>query len=155
MNSSTPPYHILRATPADADLLKAIGVAAKAHWPYPPEWIARWTQVFQVSQVYIAQHHVYKAQLDQTTIGWYGLIMQDDAALLDDLWVTPAWIGQGVGRSLFTHACQTARQHGSRQLRWEAEPYAVGFYQQMGATIIGEVTSSMGRALPLMALQLA
>lgn len=147
-------YTILRAQPEDAPRLKEIAVVAKAYWGYTPDWIARWASLIQVTHSYIEQHQVYKAAHGDTTIGWYGVILHDDSALLDDLWVTPVYIGKGVGRMLFGHARQTAQSHGAARLTLEADPNAVGFYQHMGATIVGQVDSAMGRPLPIMELRL-
>jgi len=148
------PYVIVRATPDDATHLKEIALAAKGYWNYTPDWLARWEQLFQIKREYIEQHQVYKARHGNVIIGWYGLILRDTTAWLDDLWVMPAYIGKGIGRLLFDHARQQAQQHGAQRLELEAEPNAVGFYQKMGATTVGEVDSAMGRKLPIMELRL-
>jgi len=147
-------YTMLRATPDDAACLKEIAVAAKGYWNYAPEWMARWEQLFQIKRDDIEQYQVYKARHGAATIGWYSIILRGTTALLDDLWVEPAHIGKGVGRMLFDHARQTAQSIGACRLELEADPNAVGFYQHMGATIVGEVDSAMGRKLPIMELLL-
>lgn len=145
---------ILRAQPADALRLKEIAVAAKAHWGYPPEWMERWAQLFQVRSEYLAANEVYTLVRGDAIIGWYAVVLRGSTALLDDLWVEPAFIGQGLGRILFEHARQLAIQKGAQRLKLEADPNAVGFYEHMGATIIGEIESDMGRKIPIMAIQL-
>lgn len=145
---------ILRAQPADALRLKEIAVAAKAYWGYPPEWMERWTQRFQVRSEYLAANEVYKLVRGDAIIGWYAVVLRGPTALLDDLWVEPTFIGQGLGRVLFVHARQLAQQKGAQRLELEADPNAVGFYEHMGATIVGEVESDMGRKIPIMTMQL-
>jgi len=41
-------------------------------------------------------------------------------------------------------------------MEWDAEPYALGFYQAMGGVVIGETPSAAepGRSLPRMRLEL-
>lgn len=147
-------YTISRALPADALQLKAIAVAAKAHWGYPAEWLAHWASLFQVTEEYLLHHQAYKAIANEAIIGWHAVIGGHPIAVLDDLWVAPAFIGQGVGRALFEHARHIAQQQGAVRLKLEADPHAVGFYQHMGATIVGEIQSEMGRMLPLMEVSL-
>lgn len=147
-------YTISRALPTDALQLKAIAVAAKAHWGYPADWMARWTTLFQVTEEALAHQQAYKAVVDQTIMGWHCVIIRQPVAILDDLWVAPAFMGKGIGRALFDHARHMAQQQGAVRLEIEADPNAVGFYQHMGATIVGEIQSGMGRTLPLMEVSL-
>lgn len=147
-------YTISRALPVDAPQLKAIAVAAKAHWGYPAEWLARWATLFQVTEEYLAHQQAYKAIANEAIIGWHAVLVRQPVAVLNDLWVAPAFMGKGVGRALFEHARHMAQQQGAVRLAIEADPYAVGFYQHMGATIVGEIQSAMGRMLPLMEVRL-
>ena len=147
-------YTISRALPTDALQLKAIAVAAKAHWGYQAEWLERWATLFQVTEEALAHQQAYKAIANAAIIGWHAVIVGQPVAVLDDLWVTPACMGKGVGRALFEHARHIAQQQGAVRLAIEADPYAVGFYQHMGATIVGEIQSAMGRMLPLMEVRL-
>lgn len=62
-------YSISRATPADAQQLKAIAIAAKAHWGYSTEWLARWTALVSVTEKYVQQHAVYKSLSNEMIVG--------------------------------------------------------------------------------------
>lgn len=72
--------------------------------------------------------------------------------LLDDLWLEPTQLG----KILFAHACQIAIVQGYRMLTLIAEPYALGFYEKMGAAVVGQEESSVlpRRILPMMSLSL-
>ena len=75
--------------------------------------------------------------------------------MLDHFWVHPDWIGHGLGRALFDHACTKAQRLGSRTLRVIADPHAEAFYQHMGLIRIGAVPSLIpGRELPVLELSL-
>jgi len=77
---------------------------------------------------------------------------------LDHLWLAPAQIGTGLGRTLFAHAVITAKQMGALELEIEAEPNATGFYERMGATRVGEniyELEGQPRILPLLIYKLA
>lgn len=143
-------YTISRALPEDAHRLKALAVAAKAHWGYSTEWLARWAALVEVTEEYLVQQQAYKASINAVIIGWHAVISGQPTAILDHIWVEPAFMGKGIGRALFVHARQIAQQQGAVCLEIEADPHAVGFYQHMGAAIVGQMQSDMGRMLPRM-----
>jgi GNAT superfamily N-acetyltransferase len=74
---------------------------------------------------------------------------------LEHFWVLPAHMGRGVGARLFADAVAALRADGARQLRIASDPFAVGFYRQIGARLVGEVPSTpRGRTLPLLVYQI-
>jgi ribosomal protein S18 acetylase RimI-like enzyme len=99
---------------------------------------------------------VYVLEADGVPIGWHRVTRRGSRAELEDLWLEPAHIGQGLGRRLFRHAVTVARRLGARSLEWDADPYALGFYTAMGGREIGRSPSSVvpGRTLPRMRLDL-
>jgi GNAT superfamily N-acetyltransferase len=86
--------------------------------------------------------------------GFYSLIQHGEVSELDDLWLLPRHIGKGLGRRMFEHATNRAREQGATRLEWEAELHAVGLYERMGGRRVGERTSQLGRTLPIFALDL-
>jgi len=77
---------------------------------------------------------------------------------LEHLWVLPAWIGTGLGRTLFEHAMRRAQKLGARVLTIESDPNAEGFYRRMGARRMGENVYELegeDRVLPVMVVELA
>ncbi|MCX7861172.1 MAG: GNAT family N-acetyltransferase [Chloroflexus sp.] len=139
---------ITRAQPDDAAALKQIAIAAKRHWGYPDHLIAAWATTPIITPAAIEHDLVYVAQTAATPIGWYRLLIGQEPAVLEDLWVIPAWIGHGVGRLLFTHAVATCRERGLAQIELEADPNALGFYLRMGGVVIGERISEWNRPVP-------
>jgi len=99
---------------------------------------------------------VFVLEIDGLAAGWHRIRANGGRAELEDLWLEPGWIGKGHGRYLFEHAAGVARSMNAGQLEWDAEPYALAFYQAMGAVVIGEVPSAAetGRMLPRMRLRL-
>jgi len=145
-----------RAQPDEAGLLRALARRSKAHWPYTAEFLAAVEPLLQLSEKDVREQPVYVLELDDAVAGWHRVTVHDNRAELEDLWLEPEWIGHGHGRTLFVHAVAIARAHGARRLEWDAEPYALGFYEAMGGTVIGEVPSAAvpGRMLPRMGLSL-
>jgi GNAT superfamily N-acetyltransferase len=119
---------IIRAQPQGAALLKEIAVAAKGYWGYPDHLMAKFAQSPIITPESIVADTVFIAQVDAVTVGWYRLLTGAETTILDDLWVLPACMGRGVGRTLFTHAVEQARGQGAQAIELEADPNAAPFY---------------------------
>lgn len=143
-----------RARPGEAAELAALAVRSKGHWPYPPEFLARFARHQGLTEDVLAANEVWVVERDAAVRGFYTLLHRAERAVLDDLWLEPAEIGRGSGRRLFDHACSRALAAGARVLEWDADPHAVGFYERMGANTVGWSESPLGRRLPLMRLTL-
>ena len=144
---------IVRAKASDADALTWIALAAKGYWGYPEEWIEQWREDLTVSAGFIRRNEVYVAVFGEKAVAFYALVEEDHAPVLEHLWVSPEWIGSGVGRALFGHAVRKAASLGATVMEIEAEPNAEGFYLRMGARRAGERVSEIDgqeRVLPLM-----
>jgi len=143
---------IATAIPAEADALTEIAIAAKGHWGYPAHWMARWRSVLTVTPEFIAAHETYAARTTERIVGFYALRHEDGVLHLEDLFVLPEAIGQGVGRALFRHAQGRARELGFAYLQIQSDPNAAGFYERMGAERVGTnftLLDSRRRDLPL------
>lgn len=150
-------FHIDRAKPEQAEALSRIALASKRHWGYPDRWIELWKPQLTFNPVYFEENESWVAKTDNTPIAFYTLLERDGSAWLDNLWVLPEYIGQGVGKTLFLHALELSRQRGYKALRLEADPNAAGFYEKMGMKKIGERVSEVEgqqRILPIMELDL-
>jgi GNAT superfamily N-acetyltransferase len=139
----------------EAGALAALAVRSKGYWPYSATFLKRFERTLALTPEVVAVNDVLVAERDGEVSGFYVLLHRDGLAVLDDLWLDPAEIGRGSGRELFEHAAARAAVRGARVLEWEAEPYAVGFYERMGGETVAWVDSPLGRRLPVMRLGLA
>ncbi len=149
---------IVRAQPADAAILTKVALAAKRYWNYPESWIAEWTPMLTITPQYIEDNQVYALAGAQEIIGFYALAGNGARLSLDHLWVVPAEIRKGHGRTLLEHAIERARQLDATTLEIEADPHAQGFYERMGARkVTDRVTQVLGqpRLLPVLLLEIA
>lgn len=147
--------HAIRpAHPSEAPLLTEIALAAKAHWGYDAAFMARAAPELRIRPEQIAGAPFSVFEDEGRLVGFYGLGGQAPVIALDYLFVTPERIGTGVGRALWEHAVATARAAGAVAIELESEPNAEGFYRSRGARKVGVVTSSLGRALPLLRFEL-
>ena len=144
---------IRRATADEAALLTTIALDAKRYWGYPEHWIKHWESDLTISSEFIRDNHVYVADEDGETRGFYALCVRGDKAELEHMWVTPACIGTGIGKELFLDAMERAAALKVRDVELTADPNAAGFYEKMGAVRIGETESVIDgqiRKLPRM-----
>jgi GNAT superfamily N-acetyltransferase len=135
--------------------LREIAVDAKAHWGYDRAQVEDWALQGDFEPESLRGRLVYVAEADGRAVGWAALIPRREVGWLEDLWVEPSWIGRGVGRLLFEHVADRARELGARRLEWEAEPNAKGFYERMGGSYVrdSEVTE-WGRVLDVLGVEL-
>jgi GNAT superfamily N-acetyltransferase len=62
---------------------------------------------------------------------------------LEDLYVRPAYRGQGVGRGLLVHVARVAAARGCGRMEWSVLNWnrrAIGFYESLGARPINDWT---------------
>jgi predicted N-acetyltransferase YhbS len=103
-------------------------------------------------------NEVFAAVSDGELLAFYALTGEGGGLELEHLWVSPGWIGSGVGRLLFEHAMHEAALRGASVVEIEADPNAEGFYLRMGARRVGQNVyeiEGQSRVLPLMAVELS
>lgn len=142
---------IRKALTDEAATLTRIAQDAKQHWGYPEHWLKHWQDDLTISPDFVARNDVFVADREGELLGFYALVVQEEKAELDHMWVAPAHIGTGVGKELFIHAMQTAAGQNISEVEILSDPNAAGFYRKMGAHQIGETTSEIdgqARTLP-------
>ena len=147
--------NIRPASPDEWPALTAIAHEAKSYWGYPEHWIKHWQDELTISPDFVNANEVYVFESDGEVRGFYGLVIRNDKAELEHLWVAPKHIGTGVGKELFIHAMQRAAGQNISEVQLSADPNAEGFYQKMGAHRIGEVRADMDekpRSIPRLAI---
>ncbi|MEW6285942.1 MAG: GNAT family N-acetyltransferase [Chloroflexota bacterium] len=148
---------IRRALPTEADALTRIAIFAKRHWGYPERWIEIWKPQLTFRPEYFEENESWAAVVDGTPVAFHTLQERGGNGWLENLWVLPEYMGQGIGKQLFLHAVDLARRRGYTLLQLEADPHAVGFYEKMGMRRVGERQSEIEgqpRSLPIMEMTL-
>lgn len=145
---------VRRATPEDAGTLTRIAFAAKRYWGYPERWIRHWAGGLTITPEFVRDNEVHAATAGGEPVAFYALV--GEGRILEHLWVSPEYIGKGVGRALFEHALGRAASLGVGTVKLEADPNAEGFYRRMGAERVGENVyeiEGQRRVLPLMVVE--
>ena len=148
---------IRRVIPDEADVLTQIAISAKRYWNYPERWMEIWIPELTFSSEYFEANESWVAEMNGSPIGFYTLQDKSGNAWLGNLWVLPEYIGKGIGKQLFLHAVELARQRGYKTLQLEADPNAHGFYEKMGMVKIAEHQSEVDdqlRSIPVMEIAL-
>jgi len=141
----------------DAEVLSHIAFTAKSYWGYPKHWMEIWKPQFTFSPEYFEEVDGWIAEVDGVPVAFYTLEERTDKAWIENLWVLPEYIGQGIGKRLFLHAISRSRLKGHLTLQLEADPNAVGFYEKMEMHKVGESRfeiEGQPRILPIMEIQL-
>lgn len=140
-----------------ASALTEIAISAKRHWNYPERRIELWIPALTISSDYISEHETWMVWIKDRPVAWYSFKKNEEGLWLDNLWVLPEYMGQGIGRELFLHALERCRLQGVQALKIEADPNAQTFYEKMGARKVGErrgEADGQPRVLPLMEIDL-
>jgi GNAT superfamily N-acetyltransferase len=145
--------NIRQASLNEAELLTELALRSKGHWGYDAEFLRDCRIDLTLTPEFIASSPVFVLEEQGSIAGFYSLSAEsaEEVELLH-LFVEPATIGRGFGKFLFQHAVETARQLGFQRLLIGSDPFALKFYEAMGARRVGEVASLVrpGRMLPLL-----
>ncbi|WP_205683880.1 GNAT family N-acetyltransferase [Brevibacillus migulae] len=146
---------IRQAKPEEAGCLTEIALASKAHWGYDQAFMDACRADLTVTEEQIRKKLYFVAEVEGCIAGFYSLAVDGEEAELSNLFISPASIGKGIGKALWTHMIQTAQRHKLVRVTIHSDPYAEGFYRKMGALRCGEVASTVipGRLLPLLEIR--
>ena len=148
---------IRKAMPDQAGLLTTVTLAAKRYWNYPESWIQAWLPSLTVTSEYILANETWMAVEGEKCLGYYSLKQDGESMWLDNLWILPEFMGQGIGKRLFQHALERSHVLGVTTLKIESDPNAQSFYEKMGALKIGEHHTEVEghpRVLPVLEINL-
>lgn len=148
--------NIRSARPEEAEQITALVMRSKAHWGYDDEFMALAVDDLRITQEYLEKNEGFVMGTDNEMWGFSSMVRQENEMLLDNLFIEPGFIGQGLGMKLWEHAVAFAREKGCEAIVLVSEPHAVEFYRKLGAVIIGEETSAVdeNRKLPVMRFEL-
>jgi GNAT superfamily N-acetyltransferase len=107
-------------------------------------------EVMELSDVAVREGRTRAAVADGRIVGFASWLSAADAIELDDLFVDPDWMGQGVGRALVHDVVAIARARGVRRIEVTANPHALAFYEKVGFVVERQVQTRFGPALRML-----
>src|SRR3982751_5766009 len=102
----------------EGDRLREIAVVAKRHWGYDLERVRAWADMGDFTPDGLRRKAVYVAEVDGEVVAWAAAIDRDEVCWLDDLWVVPARMRQGIGTRLFDTVADHGRGRGAVRMEW-------------------------------------
>ena len=143
-----PDYTLRAATPADAEGILVVHVAAIiANGPaaYTDEQVAAWAAKTEGTDRYVDAVSdpatvLVVAEADSRVIGFGELDVESGE--VEAIFVDPEWDGRGIGSSILNHFEHRLADEGFDVVRLRAVLNAVGFYQQQGYEQDKQVTNT-------------
>ncbi|MFF2176441.1 GNAT family N-acetyltransferase [Lysinibacillus sp. NPDC058147] len=134
----------------DCDLLSNLAYKSKAYWGYTEDFLQQCKGDLTVTKEYVEENPVYVMESDNKIVAFYSFTLNE--LKLDALFIDPEYIGKGLGKILWKHLLNEAKELGISEFTLDSEPNAEGFYLKMGAKNIGFTPSTVfpDRQLPLM-----
>ena len=130
---------IRRALTTEAETLSALAVESKAHWGYSIEDMARWRDQLTITVADIVEQRIWVGVVEGEIVGFYALVPSAEAWELAHLWVTPRFMGQGIGKALLAHALDVTLGGVANSVTVDADPNAEAFYVSCGAIRCGQI----------------
>ena len=98
MDAVSTPDRIRPANPDEGERLRAIAIAAKSYWGYDLDRVREWAAMGDFSPGGLRRKQIYVADVAGEAVGWAAAIDRGEVFWLEDLWIEPERMGQGVGR---------------------------------------------------------
>lgn len=130
--------------------INALIARSKAYWTWPAGYLERALALLKIDADYVRSHHSFEV-LDERNdlVGFFSVAVNDSKVVLDNLWVAPDRIGQGIGGRACRYLFQFARQHQWKELWVLPDPPAEGFYLRLGFADTGTRVASRVPGGPL------
>lgn len=93
---------------------------------------------YTVSPSQIERDIVCVAEQDGSIVGFFSVVLLSAEPELDLMFVADHMQRSGLGTALFHYMTGELKRQGMTTVRITAHPPAVGFYQKMGAIIVGK-----------------
>ena len=141
---------------AECAVLTDLCFRSKAAWGYDAAFMEICRDELTLTPKRLERSVAQVAEDDGHLVGFAEIVVEDDIARLEKLFVDPKYFGIGVGRKLFDWAVQAAVARGASLMMIESHPGAAPFYRRMGALDDGVVASGSvhGRTIPSLRLPL-
>ena len=143
---------IKQAKESDADILSQLAYSSEAFCGYDEEHMRGFLFHYNLTPAYIRDYPVYILVKDGRIIGFWGLNQTAEGWKLEYFYIIPALIGKGYGRCLWNSLIKYCRRYGISSFTFVTGPHSVGFYQRMGAQVVGEAASLLDhdRLIPIL-----
>jgi GNAT superfamily N-acetyltransferase len=102
--------------------------------------------VLEFSDLAVREGRTRVAVADDRTVGFATWLSVGGIFEIEDLFVDPERMGQGIGRALVMDLIAIARDHGVGRVEVTANQHALDFYERVGFVVEDEGTTRFGPA---------
>ena len=130
-------HHFRRAEPHEAKELEELQYRSASHWEYPDDYFDWAGDARRITESYVRDNAVLVlVDSDGRKLGFYGFTKDEDGLLLDKMFLDVDQIGRGLGRVLWQHAVQTARDLGGVRVRHRRRPQCRPLLRVHGCQVV-------------------
>jgi N-acetylglutamate synthase-like GNAT family acetyltransferase len=143
---------IIHAKLSDCKELSELTYSSKKYWGYSDEQLNYWIDDLTITEAYLKWNTVMKIEDKNKIIAYYSLgKIAGRSIKLDNLFVRPDHIRQGLGTILLNDAINESLNLNCKIIWLESDPNAASFYLKHGFNTIAQKKSSIpDRFIPVM-----
>lgn len=144
-----------RAVTEDLHILRRVAYHSEAHWGYCDTFMDRFDRIFNITEDFIKSNPVYVGYVQKEIAGFWGLQCREEPYELEYFYIGQEYLNQGLGKLMWYDLTAWCRAHDIPGFHFVTSHQAVGFYEKMGALVIGKTLSAIdGRAIPLLCYEI-
>jgi GNAT superfamily N-acetyltransferase len=124
---------IVPAREASLAAVNALVARSKAYWNYPQDYLSRAIPLLQITPLYLSANFCFEVVTSSNElVAFFSLSESHPRVVIDNLWVEPLHIRQGIGTAVVRFILEFARARGWQRLWVLPDPPAEYFYQALG-----------------------
>jgi len=122
-------------TAVESDLPRLRAVFRDSSWSNEGnrELLVEHPEFLELSADAVREGRTRAAAINGNIVGFASLADATGRLELEDLFVDPAFMRQGVGRALIRDVAEQARRRGVRRVEVDANDHALRFYEEVGS----------------------
>ena len=134
-----------KATDSDLNILNQLLYRSEAFWGFDKAFMEKFISLYRLTEDILKHNIAWVMILDENgtddIVGFFSLKPVKDYHELDYFYVKHDCLGQGLGKIMWQYMLTICCKHRIKELFWVTTPFALPFYQKMGASHTANVKS--------------
>jgi ribosomal protein S18 acetylase RimI-like enzyme len=144
------PHAIVPARETSLIAVNRLIARSKSYWTWPEGYLEKALPLHEITTAYLRDNLCLEVVTHAGELLAFASVVETDArVVLDNLWVAPEHIRQGIGRIVCHHVFRLGKERGWSRLWVIPDPPAEGFYRALGFSDTGERVPSRVSGGPL------
>lgn len=142
-----------RVKKGDVEVVNLLQRQSKQYWGYSDDFMSEFMELYKFTTKQLEEMEMYLMQVNNKISGMYGFKINNKKELqLDNFFMHPDYIGQGLGKIMWEQCIKTALNYNKQEFIIEADPNAEKFYVKMGCYKTHNIESLIGagRLVPIL-----